>query len=64
MNYKIDVIEQHPLGLVVAFLVGRFDPRSGESLLYLIGDGLNLPGVATGANNKIVSERPGPLIHL
>ena len=58
MNYKIDIIEQYPLRLVVAFYVRRPFPGATESLLYLIRDGLNLPRVATRADDKIIGERP------
>jgi hypothetical protein len=64
VNHKVHVIQQHPLGLVVALDVGRTDPGFPESLLYLIRDGLNLSGVATRADNKIISKRPGVLVHL
>ena len=64
MHYKIDVIEQHPFGLFVAFDVGRSGAGLPESLLYLIGDGLNLPRVATGANNKKIGKPAGGLVEL
>jgi len=40
------------------------DSGLSESLLYLIRDGLNLPRVATRADEKVISKRPGGLIHL
>jgi len=64
MDYKIDVIEQHPFGLFVALDVRRADPGLPESLLYLIGDGLNLPRVATGANNEEIGESARGLVQL
>lgn len=64
MNYKIDVIEQYPLRLVVTFNVRRPFPNTTESLLYLIRDGLNLPRVATRADDKKICERAGRFIQL
>ena len=64
MNYKVDIIEQYPLRLVVTFHVRRPLPGAAESLLYLIRDGLNLPGVATRAHHKIIGEGAGRLVQL
>ena len=64
MNYKIDVIEQYPLRLVVTFNVRRPFPSAAESLLYLIRDGLNLPRVATRADDKIIGEGAGCFVQL
>ena len=64
MNYKIDVIEQYPLRLVIAFNVRRPFPSATESLLYLIRDGLNLPRVATRADDKKICERAGCFVQL
>ena len=64
MNHKVHVVQQHPVGLVIALDMGGADSGLSESLLYLIRDGLNLSGVATRADDKVISERPGGLIHL
>jgi len=64
VDHEVNVIEQHPLRLVVALDVGGADSGFPESLLYLIRDGLNLPRVATRADDKVVGERPGGLVHL
>jgi hypothetical protein len=64
VDYKIDVIEQHPLRLVVALNVRRPFSRATESLLYLIRDGLNLPRVATRADDKKICERAGRFVQL
>jgi hypothetical protein len=61
---EIHVVEQNPLRLLVALHVGGTQTRSRESLLYLIGDGLNLPGVATGADDKKISKPAGGLVEL
>ena len=64
MNHKVHVVQKHPVGLAVALDMGGSDSALRESLLYLIRDGLNLPRVATRADDKIISEGPRVLIHL
>jgi hypothetical protein len=61
---EVHVIQQYPVGLAVSLDMGRADSGLPESLLYLIRDGLNLPRVATRADDKVISKRPGGLIHL
>lgn len=64
MDHEIHIVQQDPLGLVVALNVGRMQARLRESLLYLIRDGLNLPGVATAGDYKIIGEGWGVAVHL
>ena len=64
MNHEVNVIQEHPVGLAVTLDVGGMDPGLPESLLYLIRDGLNLPRVATRADDEVISKRPGGLVHL
>ena len=64
MNHEVNVIQQHPVGLLVPLDIGGADSGLPESLLYLIRDGLNLPRVATRADDKVIGERPGGLVHL
>ena len=64
VNDKIHVVQQDPLGLVVALDMRGLLPDRGELLVYLIGDGLELPGVATGTNNKIIGKPTGALVEL
>ena len=64
MNHEVNVIQQHPLGLVIALDMSGTDSGLPESLLYLIRDGLNLPRVATRADNEVIGKCPGSLIHL
>lgn len=64
MNHEVDVIQQYPVSLLVALDVGGADSVLPESLLYLIRDGLNLPGVATRTDDKVISKRPRGLVHL
>ena len=64
MNHEVNVVQKHPVGLVVALDMGGTDSGLPESLLYLIRDGLNLPRVATGTDKKIIGECSRGLIHL
>jgi len=59
MHHQVDVIEQHPLGLVVPLDVRRAQPETLELLLDLIGDGLDLARVAAGAHDEVVGESTG-----
>ena len=62
MDHEINVVQQDPFGLPVALHVRGPDAGLPESLLYLIGDGLNLPRVATGTNNKEIGKPAGGLV--
>ncbi len=64
MDDEIYVVQQNPFGLVVALDVRGPHPVPGESLLYLIGDGLNLSRVAAATDNKVIGEGAGGLVHL
>jgi hypothetical protein len=64
MDHEVHVIQQDPLGLLVALDVRGPESGAGESLLYLIRDGLNLSGVATGADDEIIGEAAGRLVEL
>ena len=60
MHDEIEVIEQHPLGPVVALDVGRLDAVLGQRIDDAVRDGANLTRVGAGANQKEVGE-PGRL---
>ena len=64
MNHEVRVIQQYPVGLAIALDMGRADTAFRESLLYLIRDGLNLPRVATRADDEVIRKGTGGLIHL
>jgi len=64
VNHEVRVVQQYPVGLAIALDVGRADPALRESLLYLIRDGLNLPRVATRADDEVIGKGPRCLIHL
>ncbi len=56
MHHEIDVIEQHPFSLAIAFNVRR--PLTGflQSQLDFVGDGLNLPRIGAAADHKVIGE--------
>lgn len=63
MHDKIHVIEQHPVGLIVAFhLVGR-NAFAFEAQLHFISDGLNLSGIFSAADYEVIGECRGVLVH-
>ncbi len=62
MHDEVHVIEQHPFGLGVPFGVRGVQSGLPESLLDLIGDGLDLPRVATRADDEIIGEAAMRLI--
>lgn len=62
MDYEINVVQQDPLGLLIALNVSGPEAGVRESLLYLIRDGLNLPGVATGADDEVIGKTARCLI--
>lgn len=53
----ISVIDQHPLGVLVAFHARWILASRLELQLDLVGDGLDLTGVRAAANHEIVGER-------
>ena len=64
MQDKVDVIQQHPLGLVVAFYAVGALAGFGELLLHFVGNGLDLAGVGPGTNYEIVGECTAVPVHL
>jgi hypothetical protein len=62
MDYEIHIVKQHPVGLVITLDVRRPQAFPRESLLYLIRDGLNLPRVATAANDEKVGKAAGGFV--
>lgn len=64
MDHEVHVVQQHPLRLLIALDMSGPQPGAGESLLYFIRDGLNLPRVATGADDEIIGEAAGRLVQL
>jgi hypothetical protein len=58
MDYEIDVIQQHPLRLLITFNMRRVLAGALKPQLDLFGNGLDLPGVAPAAHHKIIGEGP------
>ena len=63
MQDKVDIIQQDPFRLVVAFHAVGALAYLFQLLLDVICNGLELPGVRAGANNKIVSKRSAVPVH-
>src|SRR5207245_4218986 len=59
---EVDVVQQHPLGLAVAFDVRRIETGPLQAELDFIGDRLDLPGIGSAANYKIVGESAGAFL--
>ena len=62
MDYKIHVVEQHPIGLAVAFNVNGMKVQQSEALVDGIGDGLYLLRVGPIADDKVVGKGAGALL--
>src|ERR1035437_1960534 len=56
MNDEVDVVKQHPLRLFVALGVSYAQAECFQSLVYGVGNGLDLPGIRAAAHHKIVGE--------
>lgn len=63
MHDEIDVIDKHPISLVVAFYLVRTHAGLLEAKLNFVGDGLNLSGVFASADHEVVGECRGVLVH-
>jgi hypothetical protein len=64
VDHEVNIVQQHPLSLLVALDRVGMDSGLPESLLYLIRDGLNLPWVATRTDDEVIGECSGGLVHL
>ena len=65
VNYQIDVVHEDPLGIAVAFDVGRPQSVRAQLLLYIVRYGLDLPGRVSRAEEEVVGEGgyPGNIQH-
>jgi len=63
VDYKVDIINQHPLGLVVALDVCRAQSRVFQAQFYFVGNGLNLPRISPAAQHEVVGKRSRPFLH-
>src|SRR5437762_3854891 len=64
MQNEMDVIQQYPLRLVVAFNAVRAIACLRELLLHIIRYGLDLARIGSGANNKIIGKCTTVPVHL
>ena len=63
MKNEVNIIQQHPFGLGVAFNTVRALANFGQVFLHVIGNRLYLARVGAGADDKIISKRSAALIH-
>ena len=63
VDHEVHVVNEHPLGLVVAFDVRGAEASAFETEFDFVGNGLNLARVGTAAQNEIVGEGSGTLLH-
>src|SRR5678816_4155120 len=59
--HEVDVVEQHPLRLLVALSVCRTHSLLFQTVFDLIGNCLNLPRIGPAAHHKIVRKGAGAL---
>ena len=64
MDHKIDIIEQHPLGLPVALDVRGPQSRCLQTQLHFVRNGLDLPRIGPAAHHEIVGKRSRPFFQL
>ena len=56
MHYKVAIIGQNPLGILITFNAGRLPAGVCELFPNSIGDGLDLPLVSASTDYEIVGE--------
>ncbi len=64
MQNEVDIVQKHPLGLVVAFHAVRSLACFLQVFLHVIRNGLQLARVGAGTHYKIISKRSAVLVHL
>src|SRR5579859_1469233 len=64
VQHKMNVVQQNPFRLVVAFHAVGALAGLGELLLHFIGDGLYLAWVGAGAEDKVISKSAARAVHL
>jgi len=64
VNHKVNVVQQYPLSLVVSFETIRAQTHLREVAVHFVGDSLNLAGIRSRADDKIIRKRTRSPIHL
>ena len=57
MHHEVHVVDEHPLGLGIAFHMSRAQPGFFQAQFDFIGNGLHLPRIGPAAQDKVVSKR-------
>ncbi len=63
MDYEIHIVEQDPLGLVVALNARRPHALIAKRLLHIVSDSLYLARICSGTNHKVIGKGAGVLVH-
>lgn len=58
MDHEIDIVDQDPLGVVVALDIVGTDPHLFQAHFDLVRDGLHLPRIRSATQHKVVGKRP------
>jgi hypothetical protein len=56
MDHHVSIIQQYPSGLRRAFFPKRFDALMFQGFQDGIGDGFDLPGTLSGANDEVIGK--------
>lgn len=63
MHHEVGVIDEDPLGLLVAFNLVRIESQLLlEPEFHFVGNRLHLPGIASAANQEVIGERAGVFV--
>lgn len=57
MHNKISIVDQNPIGVVIAFHVHGLFALARKFFADAIADGLNLARIGAGGNDEVVGER-------
>ncbi len=64
MHHEVHVVEQHPLRLLVALHVGGALADLRQPEFHFVGNGLDLPWIATAGDDEVVGEAAGDDAHV
>src|SRR3990172_2455511 len=56
MDYKIHVVHQHPLGVIIALHMRWLQTDQRQPAVDLVADGLHLPAAGAAADQEVVGE--------
>jgi hypothetical protein len=59
VDHEVDIIEQNPLRLAIAFGVGGVESGFFQAEFDFVGDGLDLAGIGAAADDEVIGESSG-----